>query len=641
MTIPARNQHPDTALRETCNAKTQLGTHLAPGAPDSALFVSRGTGTLGTNQGALVVSPGTGIVEETKHSLSSEQSVDISGGDGQPRRDVVYLDGSGSIAVKEGEPAPFAWDETLEQSERTITNAYRPAAPDLHATAGLALATVTVGANAGTLSTGAIAPIRPRAPIQSGAVSGNILQTSLDDHLVPVAAGVGVGDAIDPSETNTPVQDAIDAVNAANTRNPINEKAGGAVLLPAGVVESPGNLRGLGAIQLLGWGTNSSAILVTDTSADGIYANSHADATHCYLDGFMLAHKKPGQQTAGSAIHFTDIGSINQFNIGALQIAGWKGPDPVIHYDGGGAFSSKWDYIRGDNTVGTPFLKVENNPFRDVDIGQLFLSPTDTDPIIDIQSHWNVAGHIETLNAGGHAGKAMIVDAVGMPNSALTVGNVHCEPFAGVSPDISGGVVELRGGAKVSINHIGLSGGLTADHAVSLTRSPIHNTGPGRKRIGGVQDDNNTRGKPVALVDTPSDTSWYWGPASHITYNGHDQRGILPLEGLATTDQLGGGGGVSINTSLETQNRTKGDWYQNTTGKPMKVAIYGRNGGGGRVAVHLHVNTSKTPRHVAGNSDAGDGSSPSFATASAFVPDGSYYRAAGTDFNRWVEVTFS
>lgn len=164
MTIPAKNQHPDTALRETANAKTQLGTYLAPDAPPTALFVSRGTGALGANQAAVSVAPGAGIVDGTEHTIPSEKPVDISGGDGQPRRDVVYLDDSGSIAVKEGTPAPFAWDETLEQSERAPTNAYRPPAPDLAGTKGLALATVTIGANSGTLSTGAIDPIRPLAP---------------------------------------------------------------------------------------------------------------------------------------------------------------------------------------------------------------------------------------------------------------------------------------------------------------------------------------------------------------------------------------------------------------------------------------------------------------------------------------------
>ena len=167
MTLTARNRMPDWAVRETASAKAHRGTHLAPDAGSSALFVSRGTGTLGDGQGALDVRAGAALVRGDRAALDSEASVDISKGSGTERRDVVYLTASGTLGVLEGEPGNFAWGDGIGRDEQTIANAYRPAPPDMADVEGYPLAVVTVTQNANSLSTRAIHELRAPAPTSS------------------------------------------------------------------------------------------------------------------------------------------------------------------------------------------------------------------------------------------------------------------------------------------------------------------------------------------------------------------------------------------------------------------------------------------------------------------------------------------
>jgi hypothetical protein len=309
VTIPAQNQTPDTALRETANAKAQLGTHLATDAASDALFVQRGTGTLGDAQGALDVQPGTGLVVGVEHTVSSIKPVDIAVGDGSPRRDVVYLDSSGALAVAKGTPDAFAWDTALSESERTISNAYRPAPPDLSETEGLALAVVTVPANATTLPTGAITELRAEAPsaTATGAVNGQAIQAALDGRVVAVAPGTGISSAIDPASTNTPITDAHALL--PKTGNVV----GGTVLVPPGGVDNAGSIPLSSGVTYRGWGPGHSPdqtvseIKVTATGVDlvDVHDPDQGSVRNACLDG--VAIQGPGKDTTtGVGINIRD-----------------------------------------------------------------------------------------------------------------------------------------------------------------------------------------------------------------------------------------------------------------------------------------------------------------------------------------------
>lgn len=89
-------------------------------------------------------------------------------------------------------------------------------------------------------------------------VSSAQVQARLDGSLVPVAPGLGVKDAIEPSNTTTPVQDALDAVANAG---------GGQVYLPPTRIQEAGTIIrhvGVGLHGIFPW----SEVEVTDSAAD-------------------------------------------------------------------------------------------------------------------------------------------------------------------------------------------------------------------------------------------------------------------------------------------------------------------------------------------------------------------------------------
>ena len=144
------NSQPDWALLENIDSRQLSETHLARDEPGSACRLTRGTGSLGSDNGALSVDAGRVVVNGTAHDIA-EQSVDIPYGDGEPRRDVVYVNGDGEVTVRIGQPGPLVWDSELSATAQNLLNAHRPAPPDLVSTSGFVLGVVTVEANSATL----------------------------------------------------------------------------------------------------------------------------------------------------------------------------------------------------------------------------------------------------------------------------------------------------------------------------------------------------------------------------------------------------------------------------------------------------------------------------------------------------------
>ena len=163
------NGSPDWALIENIDARQLSETHLATGEPASACKLSRGSSSLGTDNGALSVAAGSVVVNGEAHDIA-DQPVDIPYGDNEPRRDVVYVDGDGNVQVRLGQPGPLVWDDGLSPTSQTLKNAYRPAPPDLVSTSGYILGVVTVEANAASLPTrDCIHDLRIGAPVATPA----------------------------------------------------------------------------------------------------------------------------------------------------------------------------------------------------------------------------------------------------------------------------------------------------------------------------------------------------------------------------------------------------------------------------------------------------------------------------------------
>ncbi|MDT3434681.1 hypothetical protein [Haloarcula sp. 1CSR25-25] len=141
------------------------------------LAVSVNTGALGSTD-TLSVAAGDAYIQGTTHTLGS-QSIGLDGANGtDPRRDVVYVDTTGSLQVENGTPEATAPDDSnLYRFEY-----FRPAPADLSETVACVLAEVWVPAGATSVTSSDIRDRRIRA-LQADSLTQDIAtQTELDTH---------------------------------------------------------------------------------------------------------------------------------------------------------------------------------------------------------------------------------------------------------------------------------------------------------------------------------------------------------------------------------------------------------------------------------------------------------------------------
>lgn len=147
---------------------------------------------------------------------------------------------------------------------------------------------------------------------------------------------------IDTSGTETPVQDALDAM----------ADVGGRVYLPPSRVTEQGSVRPYPNTGIYGFGMNVSVLHITESDTDGIVFDRQRRANRVHLDGFEL--RGPGPDTvSGVAIHFLDDGTNPvtdpaDFSIGRLYCWAWN--DSVYRVDEGvGPFQCRHDFLRMDD----------------------------------------------------------------------------------------------------------------------------------------------------------------------------------------------------------------------------------------------------------------------------------------------------
>lgn len=96
----------------------------------------------GTNDMTVQVGSGQVVFNENLVSVSAQDNVSLSTANSDPRKDIVYLDGTGSLQVATGTAEP------AQPTGQTRRDAYRPAPPALENTDAVVLAEVWVPAGA-------------------------------------------------------------------------------------------------------------------------------------------------------------------------------------------------------------------------------------------------------------------------------------------------------------------------------------------------------------------------------------------------------------------------------------------------------------------------------------------------------------
>lgn len=117
------------------------------------------------------VTAGDVLVEGTEHSVSSK-TVTLTGGYPNPRKDLIYVDSSGVVQVKEGNP------HEAEPDNQKGRDVYSPRPPDLSGVSGCPLAEVWVGIDASDTDTSDISDRRIFANPRFG--SATLTRTYLD-----------------------------------------------------------------------------------------------------------------------------------------------------------------------------------------------------------------------------------------------------------------------------------------------------------------------------------------------------------------------------------------------------------------------------------------------------------------------------
>lgn len=254
-------------------------------------------------------------------------------------------------------PDPDELQARIDQLEQTVEQML-PSRRDLLQMGGGAalgaglLGATTGGASAGTASTGTIGTTSDPVDLVAedftdhngndvmelpgdGSVSigqlqnetGNAgIQTGWDGLVVPVAEGLGMLDAIDPSTTPTPVADAkakIDGIGSA-----------GRIILPFGVTEEAAELDWTDtyAVDIVGWGytddpgqATGSVLKFTDGTDKGFL---FSDTAGCTFRDFSVRGPKSGNSTG--VFHMDGSGSLNQTAknnvIDRFAVHTWYGP---------------------------------------------------------------------------------------------------------------------------------------------------------------------------------------------------------------------------------------------------------------------------------------------------------------------------
>lgn len=366
------------------------------------------------------------------------------------------------------------------------------------------------------------------------------VQKSANGMVVPVFAGASSDAAIDPSTTETPIQDAIDTIESGSE----SRLPAGAVLLPPGQITEAGPLLRTRFKRFLGWGTVATVVQFTDPTAPGIAQDPEVrrDAQRTYWDGIRFlgggGDLRPGDRTAPwlhLEDHFGDEpNSIGGFNVGRLRLDFWG--DPVVHFDGSFIFESHWEWLELKNGIyGRALLLEDGVPFGGSGwtCDKLNLRRSDSGRIVDARESGGGSFSVQSLHAmhtepGGSQSVPALDLATVSGLGELHFNQLHYECRVADDGDhrrMPSLVRASGGGGRLRIDELVTYNG-SYDYLVELTES-LRQVRLGRLFWG----EPDLRETPIRITGQPPG-GWYVrgnilydGPSQHITDETDSQYG--------------------------------------------------------------------------------------------------------------------
>ncbi|EMA58882.1 hypothetical protein C469_12313 [Halorubrum lipolyticum DSM 21995] len=325
---------------------------------------------------------------------------------------------------------------------------------------------------------------------------------------------------IEPTATETPVQDALDSV----------ADSGGRIYLPPGIVRERGPVRPHRNTGIYGYGMNVSVLQITQPDTDGIRFDRSPRASRVQLDGFEL--RGPGQQSSsGVAIHFCDNGTDPvsdpaDFYVGRLYCWAWN--NSVYRVDEGvGPFQCRHDFLRMDECdAGDERALIE---------WRSSYGPANWFGTIVAYPSANVSGANSVLlhQRGGELTVGDITTGtttgqlVDTQNGRLRVGRLHYEPTG-------------QRTVPRSLVRIGPNGATRFDDVLIDSEAVRYvyklGEGAGDAVLSGSVSGRGTIQRNTINVSgrlDPDRSSWYFGRSSDVDVTGSSETGSLRVLGSA------------------------------------------------------------------------------------------------------------
>ena len=384
--------------------------------------------------------------------------------------------------------------------------------------------TATDDGNGGLQSSGADSQQTPTDPTVKRARNGFV---------VPIAPGLGPGDAVDPAETATPVADALAAIDAVGDR-----EGYGTVLLPPTEVEEAKPLVPSQFVEFVGWGAHTSEITFTNLERDGFRVTHLTDGKFVLLDAFTISGGDAERRTGGSALHFANDSGVHpkQFNIGNLAFRDWI--DPVVHCERGSPFGSSWGHLDFgyDANHGREFLVEREQSLLGTQIGYIDAGNATGDTVF-YTDFGGVKANIGFINIGGSAGRAIRIKA--SSNGHLHVGGINFEPVRSVS----GPIVSVQGDASTRLDYVQN----TNSEVESMVQLEFNN---GNTIIGLLRNNGTVRNAKIEVTKDAAGPSYYFGPSSDVAVSPNATGDIWTFGDMQRYDGEGGSPGPAVDSGL-------------------------------------------------------------------------------------------
>jgi len=325
---------------------------------------------------------------------------------------------------------------------------------------------------------------------------------------------------VEPSDSETPVQDALDTV----------AESGGRVYLPPGVVRDRGPIRPYRNTGIYGYGMNVSVLQITRPNTDGIRFDRSPRASRVQLDGFEL--RGPGRDAdSGVAIHFCDndtdtVTDPADFYVGRLYCWAWN--NTVYRVDAGvGPFQCRHDFLRMD----------------DCDAG-------DERALIEWRASYGPANWFGTVVAYPSADRSRANSALlHQRGGELTVGDITTGTTTGRLVDTRNGRLRVgrlhyepvgQRGVPRSLVRIGPNGTTRFDDVLVDSEAVRYvyelSRGAGNATLSGSVGGRGTiRENTVNVAGRldPDRRSWYFGRSADVDVTGSSGTGSLRVLGSA------------------------------------------------------------------------------------------------------------